>query len=122
MGKVPEKLQALEKEAVARYGAEGEPQTSPSLPGAPSPVRVSVRLRSWSHSCWGTGPACLVVDPSTSRKDLQETEMARVRVSKAVLPGPNTPRSCGCIMWAKVVWLPPPVFFVLLFMFKNSFE
>lgn len=54
-----------------------------------------MRLRSWSHSCWGTGPACLVVDPSTSQKDLQETEEAKVRVSKAVVPGPNTPCPVG---------------------------
>lgn len=32
MGKVPEKLQALEKEAIACYGSEGEP------PNVPFPV------------------------------------------------------------------------------------
>lgn len=58
-------------------------------------IRVSVHFRSWSRSCWGTGPACLVVDPSTSQKDLQETEAAKVRVSRAVLPGPNTPHPVG---------------------------
>lgn len=43
-----------------------------SVPEVPSScASESVRLRSWSRSCWGTGPACLVAARSTSQKDLQ---------------------------------------------------
>lgn len=99
----------------------GELQKSPplSVPGAPWPrASVSGRLRSWSRNCWGTGPACLGVDPSTSQKDLQGDGEGEREGEQGSLCGDHT-HPAPRVHHVGQGDLAPPTFFALLsFLFK----